>query len=590
MKFTQKILALVLAAAMLFSFGISASAAGYSDKWAVGWADTDYKDYLGWVGNKSSAFSVDSSVHTDSSRYSIKIQNKDYNTAYVEKTFQVKPFTTYRFSAMVKYSGYALDPKAEVKSSGACIGKAYSYENSGYTTNKGWKQLEFFFTTGKETTYNLCLQNGIYNGNCKGTAWFSDVRLEKAELTTNWEILAVVFRNIDATAKNSVGKTLKNKATLSADDEKSIKRALNNLKTSLPELSGKKIGVKNIRYVVIDETITKNELAPYIYKGDNYFNDLTIDGFRLDETSPKVKKILDKLYSEKKYDQAFLFVPLDQLSGGFRGLGGSIAQFNCYSDVLNDFKNDAFPDRTIVHELCHILAYKSELLTGKEVSHLHYASDYGYKYNSKEWFSAYLQSTIPGGLGVDPLAFKVPSGKYSLVSDDMTTGMGIESNIVQTDISKLKVAEIKNCTYNGKARVPTVKITDGKYTLKKGTDYTISCSNNKSVGVAQAVIKGKGSYKGQLKIKFSIVPKAPAVKVTKSKDKLTVSWNKVSGAKTYYLWVSKNGGKYEQIAKLESDQLSKTIKYSSKNKYTFAVSAYVPKAEAYTEYGYSNEV
>lgn len=43
-----------------------------------------------------------------------------------------------------------------------------------------------------------------------------------------------------------------------------------------------------------------------------------------------------------------------------------------------------------------------------------------------EWYNGYMTATLPDGRGLDPSVFCVTSGKYTPVSDDMTTGKGIE--------------------------------------------------------------------------------------------------------------------------------------------------------------------
>ena len=75
-------------------------------------------------------------------------------------------------------------------------------------------------------------------------------------------------------------------------------------------------------------------------------------------------------------------------------------------------------------------------------------------------------------------------------------------------IKDAKVATIKAQTYTGKAMKPTIKVTYGKKTLKKGTDYTLTYKNNKKVGTATVVIKGKGQYAGTKTVKFKIVKKS----------------------------------------------------------------------------------
>ena len=47
----------------------------------------------------------------------------------------------------------------------------------------------------------------------------------------------------------------------------------------------------------------------------------------------------------------------------------------------------------------------------------------------------------------------------------------------------------------------------GGTTLKKGTDYTVSYKNNKKVGKATVIIKGKGSCVGTVKKTFKIKKK-----------------------------------------------------------------------------------
>ena len=74
-------------------------------------------------------------------------------------------------------------------------------------------------------------------------------------------------------------------------------------------------------------------------------------------------------------------------------------------------------------------------------------------------------------------------------------------------IDNVTVAKVKNYTYTGKLIKPTIKVTDGKKVLKKGTDYTVSYTNNRKVGKAYIYITGKGSYGGTRTITFKITKK-----------------------------------------------------------------------------------
>ncbi|MBQ4467344.1 MAG: fibronectin type III domain-containing protein [Firmicutes bacterium] len=83
--------------------------------------------------------------------------------------------------------------------------------------------------------------------------------------------------------------------------------------------------------------------------------------------------------------------------------------------------------------------------------------------------------------------------------------------------------------YNGKAQKPTAtvkaKVNGSTKTLKSGTDYTISYSNNKDVGKAKVTIKGKGNFTGSLTKTFKINPKGTTIKTpVAAKKAITVKW------------------------------------------------------------------
>lgn len=108
-------------------------------------------------------------------------------------------------------------------------------------------------------------------------------------------------------------------------------------------------------------------------------------------------------------------------------------------------------------------------------------------------------------------------------------------------------------TYTGKTIKPSVKVTYNGNTLKKGTDYTVSYSNNKAVGTATITINGKGNYVGSKKVTFKINPKGTkSISLTKSGSGFKVKWSKVSGVTGYQV-------KYTTASK------SKTVKVKGAN-------------------------
>ena len=72
-------------------------------------------------------------------------------------------------------------------------------------------------------------------------------------------------------------------------------------------------------------------------------------------------------------------------------------------------------------------------------------------------------------------------------------------------ISKASVTlSTSTYAYDGKAKKPGVTVKLSGKTLKNGTDYTVSYSNNTKVGTAKVTIKGKGNYTGSVSKTYSI--------------------------------------------------------------------------------------
>ena len=117
-----------------------------------------------------------------------------------------------------------------------------------------------------------------------------------------------------------------------------------------------------------------------------------------------------------------------------------------------------------------------------------------------------------------------------------------EAVISTKTISRIKTVKLSTTsyTYNGKAKTPSVTVKDynGK-TLKKGTDYTVSYTNNKKVGTATATVTFKGNYSGTKSLNFTIKPKTTSLsKLTAGKKQLKVTWKKNSSVSGYQIQYS----------------------------------------------------
>ena len=81
-------------------------------------------------------------------------------------------------------------------------------------------------------------------------------------------------------------------------------------------------------------------------------------------------------------------------------------------------------------------------------------------------------------------------------------------NIVARDISDTTIGSIPNQTYTGNSISALPVITYNGATLTKGTDYTLTYSNNVNVGTGTVTITGKGNFKGTTSKTFSISARA----------------------------------------------------------------------------------
>lgn len=132
------------------------------------------------------------------------------------------------------------------------------------------------------------------------------------------------------------------------------------------------------------------------------------------------------------------------------------------------------------------------------------------------------------------------AGRYPITIEGHGDYAGIvnkEFVIQPADISRASVS-VKGQVYTGKALKPVPTVQMGAVRLQKGSDYTVSYSNNTKVGTATVLVKGKGNYAGTVRMNFSIVaPKVKAVKISAlkaGKKAFSVTWKRASGSVSRY--------------------------------------------------------
>ena len=146
-------------------------------------------------------------------------------------------------------------------------------------------------------------------------------------------------------------------------------------------------------------------------------------------------------------------------------------------------------------------------------------------------------------------------------------------------ISKASVTlSTSTYAYDGKAKKPDVTVKLNGKTLKNGTDYSVTYSNNTKVGTAKVTITGKGNYAGTITKTFKINPaKQEIQKLTAKSKAFFIDWAQKGSATGYEIQYATNSkftsAKKVTITNNKTD--TKTIsKLSGKKKYYVRVRSY----------------
>ena len=123
--------------------------------------------------------------------------------------------------------------------------------------------------------------------------------------------------------------------------------------------------------------------------------------------------------------------------------------------------------------------------------------------------------------------------------------------------------------YDGKAKKPGVTVKLNGKTLKNGTDYTASYSNNTKVGTAKVTIKGKGNYTGSVSKTYSIKNNFKKATVSGISTKAFTGKNITQSITVKYNGKTlKNGTDYTVSYSSNKNIGTATVKVTGKGSYT----------------------
>ena len=173
---------------------------------------------------------------------------------------------------------------------------------------------------------------------------------------------------------------------------------------------------------------------------------------------------------------------------------------------------------------------------------------------------------------------KVGTATVKITGKGNYTGSVSKTFKIKNNFKKATVSGISTKAFTGKNITQSITVKYNGKTLKNGTDYTVSYSNNKSIGTATVKIAGKGSYTGTITKTFKINPaKQEIQKLTAKSKAFFVDWAQKGSATGYEIQYATNSkftsAKKVTITNKNTD--TKTIsKLSGKKKYYVRVRSY----------------
>lgn len=194
---------------------------------------------------------------------SVKIEATALNDARWIQPVAVQPHTLYQLSGWIKtvnvtHSLQAVDAGANL----ALMGE-WTRTTALIGTND-WSYVSLLFNTGARTEVTIAARLGFWSGTTTGTAWFDDLQLTPFTPSgphPNWQILVLIYEQIDFTYTDRNGVTRQVVATISADEKaRAAESARLFVEQDIPALnSGNMIPTITIRYP--DHALSK--LSPF---------------------------------------------------------------------------------------------------------------------------------------------------------------------------------------------------------------------------------------------------------------------------------------------------------------------------------------
>lgn len=359
----------------------------------------NFNDFEKNISEKNvTVFERDSSVKYSKAN-SYKIENQDYTDSMISQKIKVTPNTSYRVTCMVKVKD--VENKDSLQKGGAhisLIGEAFRSIPIYGTSD--WRQITLMFNSKNHTEVEIGFRLGGYAEQCKGTAWFSDFKLEAGSINNSgkWKMACFIFPTIDVNVNNN-GKTERILLHMTDDDVRNVQSNLQRFQNSIPELTHNKMQIE------YDTFIINNPIDSISYDEENDYY----------VSSEDVKKYLEPYLKQTEYDHIYVAFRMadkqqnsNTLISDWIGLGGMDYEGIGFSNIRMpddennliyqyNYKYNTFPEEVFIHEFLHTIERNSKDY-GYEIPKLHDYEKYGYIEDSvdgqRKWYEDYMNQNV----------------------------------------------------------------------------------------------------------------------------------------------------------------------------------------------------
>lgn len=333
---------------------------------------------------------------------SYKIENIDYHDAMFSQTISVETNTPYKVTCKVKVEN--VESEGANKTGGAHISINGSTERSAVINGTSdWQEISLLFNSKNRTELNIGFRLGGYAEKTKGTAWFSDFKMEAGttKQDKNWKIGCFIFPNIDVDVEIN-GKKEHVSLQMTENDIRDIKSNLERYKASITEISHNQMSIEYDVFTIEEPIHTLS------YDEENGYYVAGID----------VQEHINDYLQKNEYDHIYIAFRMadkqkgnDILVNDWIGLGGMDYMGIGFSNIrMPDDQNNyayqyhylinTFPEEVFIHEFLHTLERNSKEY-GYEIPALHDNERYGYSEDKlqglRKWYEDYMNCNISYG-------------------------------------------------------------------------------------------------------------------------------------------------------------------------------------------------